>query len=255
MSVYVIARRLQRKVSNLVFRTPIERIALMILAVSLATGIAVLIEPGWSLRFRRGVNRWKVVPFLCGVRWIRSSADMGYRIANVPTVSVLLQIAEMTLTCLLLPVVAFMTTVTNPLIARSVVILVGLPAVMMVLCCRLPTRLTNRLPGINVLLTWLVTAIIVGMFFMCCPAVLRWAVSDMSMTVYLALLAAVLTGTIIQERLTVSLGDGRRACHAHVLKFTLYLLASVCAMWIIHCSDTGHAALGSLRDVNRMRLA
>lgn len=253
---YAYLKRLHGQVSKIVFKTPIERVALFILAASLLSGLAILLEPAWSLRFRRGVHHWKIVPLLCDVTSVKSLADMTHHLAAVPTIAVVLLIAKTVVSYLLLPIMAFITTISNPLIARSVVILVGFPAMMLKLSCLLPKHLTYRLPGMNMILTWLVTAVVVGTLSARFPAVLRWAVSDMSMTVYLALLAAVLTGTMVQERLAVSGGKvqgQRKACNESVLKFTLYLLASVCAMWIIHCSDSGQAALETLRDVHRMR--
>lgn len=251
---------LLRHTADFCFKTPIQHLAALVLAASIVVGIASLTEPAWSLRFRRGLRPWKVAPLLCGAQWFQRFADTAYRAGEIPSVTVLLLIARTVLMVLMFPFVAFVKAVSNPAIARSVIVLVGLPTTLLSLCCRLPSRVSDRLPGANIILTWILTA---SLAFLCTlhessQAVLHWAVSGVSMQVYLALLAAVLTGTVIQERLTVqSHTTGKpgkkKVCNQHTKSFALYMLAAVTALWIIQSSDSKHAALDVLRNVHLMR--
>lgn len=257
MTFKAVRRMLQRRLSKIVYRTPIEHIAAFLLALSTVVGILLLIEPAWSLRFRRGTRCWKIVQIFCGARWFQTAVDAIFRLGRIPTVEVLLFIVRGVTTALLFPFVAFMTAVTNTVISRSVIILVGFPTTLLTLCCKLPVHIRRRLPGLNFVMTWVLTTTIV---LLCAlhersQALVHWAVSDISMQLYLALLAIVLTVTMVQERLTVPSLDKsqKKKCHQYVKTFSLYMLAAVVALWILRLSDSKYAALEVLRNVHLMR--
>lgn len=248
-------RSLVKQMSFIMFRARLDRIAMIVLVTSVVAGLTCLTEPAITLQFRRSVRSWKVAPFVCRRAWIRSLADVIYNIGNIPSVSVVLLISKIIFRCLFFPFVTFLTAVTNPVIARSMIILVGLPTLLLSLFCRLPTRLSKRLPCINVVLTWFVTTALVCVLVVKRPSALHWAVSDLSMTVYLALLAAVLILTTVQEQMvnerdTKIKDTHKKLCRDHVGRVSLYLFAGVVAMWIIQSADSSLAALNVLQDVH-----
>lgn len=261
--LYVLKRvwRTMLIVFRYLLRTPLEVISIVILVASVTAGIATLLEPGFSLRFRRSVRKWKVIPYFCGTQWFQSLADMIYLLKEIPTIGCLLIVARLLATWMFFPLVTFVTALSNPVIARSVIVLVGLPTTMLALSCRLP-RLLVAVPGANALITWVVTTTVVCAMHLHShsEALLRWAVSDVPMPLYLAVLAAVLAIVTIQERLAVPAQEKKRVgpntrkkvCNLQVAACSLYLFAAVLAMWIITASDTTLAAFKVLQSVDKL---
>lgn len=257
------AIRFLRRLTRILLRTPIENLIAVVLAASVAAGFVTLIEPGFSLRFRRGVRPWKVVPYLCGAPWFRSLADKAYLFGEVPTIAGLIMMTRIWARVVFLPLVAFFTALCNPSIARSLIFLVGLPSVLLSASCRLP-RL-NAVPGANALLTWVVTTTLVCALSLFQKSVLRWAISDVSVTLYLAVLATVLAVATIQERLAEDVTQepdrkkpskrqvAKKACYDLVIRCSLYMMASVSAIWIITASDTSLATMNLMSDADMLK--
>lgn len=248
VSVLVRAKRLMRIISRIFSRVLFGTPPILFALVIVLAGMASLFEPAWSLRFRRGVGLWKVVPYLCGSAWFQSMADSAYNVGNVPTVAVILIFTKLLMMWFLFPFVAFMSAVSKPDVVRSVIILVGLPSVLLSLCCRV--RAISKLPGLKHLMTWIFVALLCGVGYRY-PAILLWAASSISIPIYLSLLAAALTLAAVQERLEEK-KQGKKQCREHVVYCTVYLLAGVMGMWIIQASDSRLAAFNVLRDVNRL---
>lgn len=264
MPAHRLVKRVYKAVVNSLLRTPIERLACVVLVTSIVAGVVTLLEPGFTLRFRRGVRPWKVAPYLCGAPWFTSLADMLHRLQEIPTVGCVLMMARILSRWLFFPLVTFLTAVSNPVIARSVIVLVSFPTSLLALSCRVPKLLAA--PGLNALLTWVTTTVIMCLTQLRSPDLLRWAISDVSLTLYLAVLAAVLAVVSVQERLAIpsarnnqdtkkkinTRSISRRACNDLVVRCMVYLFAAVLSVWIITASDTTLAASKVLQDVDRM---
>lgn len=249
-----------RLARRILLRTPIERIAAVILASSIVAGFATMIEPRFSLNFRRGLRPWKVVPYLCRATWFRSLADKLYLLGEVPTIAALITMTQICGSLVFLPVVASIRAVCDPAIARSVIFLVGLPSVLLAMSCRLP-RL-NAVPGANALLVWVITTSLSCILYLLSRPFLHWAVSDISLPLYLAVLATVLAVGTVQEQLSEeSLSQdhrpskrkiARKACYDLVIRCSLYMLASVASIWIITASDTTLAVQNMMGDADHL---
>lgn len=242
-------KRVLKLVLNRLFRTPIEQICVVILAVSILSAIATLVEPARSLRFRRGVGPWKIVTYLCSKALVQVLADTVYSVSKVPTVAVMIKFTQLMMTWLFFPVVAFMSAVSDPAVVRSIIILVGLPSMFMALCCRV--HMISKKPGLSTLVTWMLVAILCALGSVRFPSLLVSAVSDVSLTVYLVLLAAALALAAVQERLAVE-KHGRKQCREHAALCAVYVLAVVVGMWIIRAADSRLVAFDVLRDVKHM---
>lgn len=187
-----------------------------------------------------------MVPLLCRSTAIQSLTDMVFNVGKVPVVLVMVTFAKFLMTWMLFPVVAFLGAVSNTVVVRSVIMLVGLPTLLMALCCRV--RVIVDRPGLNALLTWTSVALLCGLGLARHPSLLHAAVSDISIAVYLAVLAAALTVAAVQERLAAE-KHGKKQCRGHVSLCALYVLAGVVGMWIIRSCDPRLAAFEVLKDV------
>lgn len=246
--------RAWRWVVRILLRTPVERMASVLLAASVVAGFATLLEPGFSLRLRRGVRSLKVVPYFCGRPWFQSLADKMYRLGDIPAVFLLIKIAAVLAEWMFFPFVAFLAAVANPAIARSVIILVGVPSAILSASCRI--RKLVAVPCANVLLTWVLTAAVACVTSLKSPSAMRWAVSDVSVPLYLAILGAVLVIASVQERLAENRAESNKArkvaCNSLVVHTSLYLLAAVAAIWIITASDSIAAKFSMMKDAEMM---
>lgn len=242
-------QKLLKLILHRLLRTPIEQICAVILALSILSAVVTLLEPARSLRFRRGVGAWKVVPYLCSKSVFQVLADTAYLVSKVPTVAVIIMFTEFLMTWMFFPVVAFMTAVSDPAVVRSIIILVGLPTMSMALCCRV--HMISKSPGLSALLTWTLVAVLCLLGSVRFPSLLLSAVSDISLTVYLALLAAALAMAAVQERLDVE-KHGRKQCREHAALCAVYVLAGVVGMWIIRAADSRLVAFEVLKDVKHM---
>lgn len=234
----------------ILFQTSIEKLSVIILVSSILYGLLLLTEPAISLRFRRSVRALKIIPWLCNTTIIQSLADSIFHLGNIPSVAVCVLVFRVASNLLIMPLMTFITAICNPVIARSTIILVGFPGIVLSMFCKLPATVSRRMfLGANVMCAWAITAVCLIMTQALCPELLHWAVADISISIYLAILAITLTCSFVQQRL---LQQTRKQCTDLVTRCSLYLLAGVLAMWIILSSFTSLAAFNQILDIKRL---
>lgn len=260
-----IGLRFSKIVSRFFLRTSIDAMAACVLVLSVFAGILILIEPARSLRFRRSVGVWKVVPYLCRLKAVHVLADALYRLTFTPSVAVILMIARVVIRLFFAPMLAFLTILTSPATARSVIFLVGIPTLLLSLgCVLLRQRFCARIvmvPGLVSFITWAITTCLICALRAKSPKLLMWAISDISIPIYLTLVAIVLSVTTVIQRLETATedrgvrGPGKKSlCYDHVALNSLSLLGVVAAVWILKASDGTLAALRVLQDVRQMSM-
>lgn len=253
------ARLITRRVSTILLKTPIEKLAVIILTASALYGLVTMIEPVTSLRFRRSVRPWKLVPYLCNLTAVQSLVDNVFLLGNLPYVAVCLLVVRVSSNLLLFPLMTFFTALSNPVIVRSIIILVGLPCCLLTLFCRIPHSVSRRLfHGSDVAVTWLFTAGFLTSLQAYSPLTLNWAVADISIPTYLAMLATSLTVASVQQRLHESPARAKlrrqsgKTCKDFTVLCSLYLLAGVVAIWIIMSSDYSLSSFHVLSDLRKL---
>lgn len=254
-------RRVSR-LSKTLLTTPLDTIATFVLVTSIITGLIVLTEPAFSLRFRRGIQMWKVAPLLCKSAAFRAFVDTVYKLGNIPDIAIVLHFVKPIIMFVCLPLVALFKAVANPRISRSIILLVGFPSALLSLLCRVPAKSIKHLPhGVDSLSTWIITTIVILTLMFRYPAVLQWAISDLSVPVYLTILAIALTFVLVQEMLVLPQDDSNPIqkknqstvkCWRHVTTFSLYMFAGVISVWIIRVANEPLACFQLISDVRHI---
>lgn len=253
--ILLTAIRLVKTSTRLALRIPLEHFALLALALAVVLGLLALWEPSLTLKFRRSVHPLKIVPYLCRVKWLGKFSDQIYRVSQTKSIALMITFVQGVSSVLFTPLSVILAGL-NPQLIRSVLVLVGLPFTIMLGSCHVPIRLLQKPPGTSALLTWLMTAAVLGIMFMKSPRFLTWIVADVSLSLYLALLAAVLTISAVQERLSQTRArkqqSTRVVCSERLRRTTIYLWAAVLAVWIIRYADKKRNAYDMLVQVDRM---
>lgn len=249
------AIRLFKTLSRLALRVPLEYFAVLALAVSVMLGLLALWEPSLTLKFRRSVHPLKIFPFLCRLKWLAMFTDRMYHMCQTKSIALMITFIQGVSSVLFTPISVILAGL-NPQLIRSLLVLVGLPFAIMLASCKVPSRLLQKTPGTGALLTWLTTAAILGVVFAKSPRFLTWVVADVSLSLYLALLAAVLTISAVQERLSQTRARKNQSTHVvcseRLRRTTIYLWAAVLAVWIIRYADRKRNAYDMLVQVDRM---
>lgn len=246
-------RTVFRQVYRLLFRTPLEHIVAAILVLSVSFALLTLTEPAFSLRFRRGVGVWKIVPYLCNAPWFQSYVDAIFGLGNIPAVALIIMLARYVATFAFFPMVSFVTALSKPAIVRSVILLVGLPTLLLSLCCKLHIRMIRQNTGAAALVTLTIVSSIVLGLGAYNPALLEWGISDVSVPTYLVILTSVLLLVTAQERMSATAKKKTKTrCYDQASLCSLYLLAGVTAVWILRASDSTSVALIMLKDLRRL---
>lgn len=249
-------RQYFKALSRLAFKTPLLQIALFAFAISIAVGLLATTEPAFILRFRRSVHAMKLVPYLCRQGWVRGMADTVQDLGTMPSIALLVSLVEVVAQVMLFPVRIVLTGL-RPDVLRSVLLLVGLPCGFLYACCKVPGRFVRRSPAVSVIAAWSATALTLGAASLASPNALRWAVSDISLPLYFALLATILTVSAVEERLSgdkrgTSGGAGTRVCLERLRRTALYLLGGVTALWVLRFADARRLSYNVLLDVTRV---
>lgn len=253
-------KRVTKVLSRMAFQTPLEHLAAYALAISVVVGLLAIVEPASALRFRRSVHAMKVLPYLCRLKSVRSLVNKIHELGQTPSIALLTVLVGAIVRVLMFPL-HIIAAGFQPEVVRSVLLLVGIPCGFLYACCKAPIKLLRKTPGTSALVAWMATALTLGATTLISPLALRWAVSDISITLYFALLATILTVSAVEERLGQSQdpppprgggGGGQRVCSERSHRTALYLFAGVVALWVLRYADARRLSYTALSDVDRI---
>lgn len=247
------SNRVVKAIAHFILRTPLEKLVAVALGITVTLGVLAIIEPAFLLRFRRSTHSMKVVPYICRLEWVCALADSFQALGQVPAIHLMITILGGIGTVLYIPLRIILLALT-PEVLRSVIFLVGVPCGVLYLSCKAPVKVLRRTPGAGALFTWLSTASIIALVSYFGSSVLRWAVSDISTPLYLALLALILSLMSIEERLDEKkkATSDRITCSSRLGRLTLYLCGGVAGLWILRCVDAKRVAYTTLMDADRV---